>query len=56
MKDKLLKALEEVSEQLAEWSMDGCLSTKNTTPHERRQLTRLEVILETAIVEAGGEW
>ena len=56
-KDKLLAALEEVSEQLAEWRLnDGCLDARNVTPHEQKQLERLELILETAIVEAGGEW
>lgn len=56
-KDKLLAALEEVSEQLAEWHLnDGCLDAGNVTPHEQKQLERLELILETAIVGAGGEW
>jgi hypothetical protein len=57
MRSKLLKALEEVSEQLAEWHLNnGCLDTRNTTPHEQKQLERLELTLENAIVEAGGEW
>jgi len=55
--EELMKALEEVSEQLAEWSLnDGCLDNKNLSPHEIRQKERLEVILESAIVGAGGEW
>jgi hypothetical protein len=57
MVDKLLRALEEISEQLAEWSLnDGCLDNKNISPHEIRQKERLELILEAAIVEAGGKW
>ena len=57
MESKLLKALVAVSEQLAKWSLnDGCLDFKNITNDEQEEKERLELVLEEAIVGAGGKW
>jgi len=56
---KMLSTLEAVSEQLAEWSLNGGpldLGAGKVSMHEHSQLEYLERRLEDAIVSAGGKW
>ena len=56
---ELLTALETVSEQLAEWSLNkGPLDYGNghLSNQAHQELERLEAVLENAIVQAGGQW
>ncbi len=56
---KLLVALEFVSEQIAAWSLNkGPLDFGNgsISNHQQREVERLDLVLEEAIVFAGGNW
>lgn len=51
-----LDVLKRVSEQLASWSLDGCLEYSNLTNHEVAELERLEFLVEEAIIKADAQW